>query len=192
MAAVCCFEKDVAGQIQDVWVDGREHQWRRPPQSVFAGAYGLWRDILILTGEHIEPGDLASVNDVRLQGVGRDITVFFGADRVPFPERDFAIVAPAAGSDRAAFLLPTVDPIWKLVVGDDMVELGRWLVIPGTPALSSVHGYDGALIGNQQDDVRVVRVNPKSMVVVAARRAPEAVEGCAAISGFVRRSIRDK
>src|SRR6266404_5704520 len=47
-------------------------------------------------------------------------------------ESDLAVLAPAGHAGRAALLLCAVDPVGKLVVGDDMVELRRGLVVPRT------------------------------------------------------------
>ena len=113
--------------------------------------------------------------------VGRDVAVLFDADRVPVAERDLAVVAAAGDAGRAALLLAAVDPVGKLVVGDDVIELGRRLVVPGTPGLAAVDGDDRALVAGEQDDVGIVGIDPDGVIVVAAGRAADAGERLAAV-----------
>src|SRR5262249_50597433 len=97
-------------------------------------------------------------------------------------KRDRAVVAATLHTRRAALLLSAVDPVWKLIVSDDVIELCRRLVVPGTPRLAAVHAYNRALIGREQHDVRVFRIDPKRVVIVAAGRTFERCERLAAVS----------
>ena len=62
-----------------------------------------------------------------------------------------------------------------------MVELGRGLVVPGTPACAAVDGHDCTLIVGQQDDVGIVRVDPEILIIVPTGSATEAGPGLASI-----------
>jgi len=94
----------------------------------------------------VEDGDFAAVDQIGMQGIGRDVAVFFDADGGPIAKGDFAEVAAAGGADGAAFLLASVDPVGKLVVGDDVIELRGGLVVPGAPGLAAVDADGCALI----------------------------------------------
>src|ERR1019366_4686735 len=94
-----------------------------------------------------------------------------------------AIVAAAGDTGGAALLLPAVDPIRRLVIGDDVVELRRGLVVPTAPGGAVVDGDCGALIGGQQDDVGIQRIDPDAVVIVAAGRSLEGGETLARVVG---------
>jgi hypothetical protein len=85
------------------------------------------------------------------------------------------------------FLLAAVDPVAKLPVGRHVVELRRRLVVPGRPRPAAVDGDRGPLIGGEQHDVRVHRIDPEALIVVAARRSLERRPRAAAVFGFIRR-----
>ena len=92
------------------------------------------------------------------------------------------MVSPAQDAGRAALLLAAVDTVREAVVGRDMVELGRRLVVPGAPGFPAVDGDDGSLVGGIEQDIGIVRIDPNVLVVVAA--------GSAAKSGVCLPSIR--
>src|SRR5207249_1963135 len=94
----------------------------------------------------VEAGDLAAVDDVRVERVGGDVAVLLDADRVPVAEGDVAVAAAAGRADRAALLLAAVDPVGELVVGADVVELGGRLVVPGAVRLPAVDADDRPLV----------------------------------------------
>src|SRR5207253_2718331 len=52
---------------------------------------------------------------------------------------------------------------------------------PRAPRLAAVHRDDGALVARQQDDVGVVRVDPRTLVVVAAWGATQRVPSLSAV-----------
>jgi len=68
-----------------------------------------------------------------MEGIGGDEPVFVGAHRVPLSEGDLTVVAATDDADRPALLLAAVNVVGEFVVGADVVELGRGLVVPGTP-----------------------------------------------------------
>src|SRR5258706_13337855 len=88
-------------------------------------------------------------------------------------------------ADRAAILLRAGHPVRKTIVCGDMIDLGGGLVVPGTPRNSSIHRNDSALIAAEDHALRIVRINPELMIIVAARRALDRCPG----PTQVRRSI---
>src|SRR5205085_560685 len=97
----------------------------------------------------------------------------------------------AGDTSRAALLLPAAHPVWKAIVGDDVVHLRGRLVVPRAPGLPAVHGDSRALVARDQDDVRIFRIDPDAMVVVASRRAFDRGEVLATIGGAIAGSIRN-
>src|ERR1039457_368664 len=95
-----------------------------------------------------------------MERVGCNVVVFLGADGMPFAERDLAIVAATGDGGGSALLLSAVDPIGRLAVGDDVIELGGGLVVPTAPGSAVVDANGGALIGGEEDDVGVQRIDP--------------------------------
>src|SRR5262249_20725232 len=146
---------------------------------------GLRGDVLHLAGGAVVARHLAAVDEVRVERVGGDVAVLLGADGVPVAEGDLAVLATAADAGRAALLLAAVDPVGELVVGGDVVELGRRLVVPRRPGLAAVDRDDRALVAGQQDDVRVVGVDPEDVRVVAAGGPLERGERLGAVGRFV-------
>jgi hypothetical protein len=78
---------------------------------------------LRLTGATIEPRQFAADDDVRIERIGNDVTIFLRRDRSPVAERNLAVVTAAFDSDRTAFLLTAVKPIRKRVVRADVIQL---------------------------------------------------------------------
>ena len=158
-----------AAEVERSWIDGREQERRGAQEPVLPAAHRFGSNVLHLPGAAIELLHLAAIDDVRVQRVGGDIAVLLGPDGVPIAGRDLAVVAAAGDAGRAALLLAAVHPVRKPVIGDDVVELGGRLVVPATPRLAAVDRDDRALVGrDQQDDVRIVRVDPDRVIVVAA------------------------
>src|SRR4029077_10618032 len=91
--------------------------------------------------------------------------------RRPLAHGDLSGRPAAPDARRSAFLLSAADAVRKRVVRAHVVELRRRLVVPGAPRLAAVHRDDRALIAADQNDARIVGVDPEPVVVVAARRA---------------------
>ena len=72
---------------------------------------------------------------------------------------------------RARILLAAAHAIRERVVGGHVIHRRRGLRVPVAPRRTAIGRDDGALVGDDQDDVRVVRVDPDLLVVVAAGRA---------------------
>src|SRR5437762_8389162 len=140
--------------------------------------------ILFLAGAAIESRQLTANDNVWIERIDNDVTIFLGRDRLPIAERDLALIAAAFNSDRAAFLLAAVKPIRKRVVRANVVQLGGRLVIPRAPTLASVHSDDRALVRTEKNDVGIIRIDPNVLIIVATGCAAPAVPGFAAVRRF--------
>src|SRR5713101_8602213 len=172
-----------------MWIHRRENQRRGAIEAILFGAQNHRRNVTRLAGVAVEHRNLATVNQIRMQRIGRDVTVFFDADGCPVAKSDFAKVAAAGGADRAALLLASIDPVRKLVVGDDVIELRGRLVVPGTPGLAAIHADGRALVHGEGDNVGVFGIDPAGVVVVAAGRALDGSEVLAGVGGAVGRGV---
>ena len=85
----------------------------------------------------------------------------------------------------AGVLLPSVDPVRKSIVGDDVVELPGRLVVPGAPGAATIDGDDRPLIDAEDSAVGGLRVDPERVVVVAARCPLHRHKCLAAILGAI-------
>src|SRR5579885_3749899 len=106
-----------------------------------------------------------------MERVGRDVGVLLRADGMPVANPNLAVFAAAGNFGASALLLAAEDPIWKPVVGDDVIELRRRLIVPGAPRLSVIHRERRTLVDAEQNHVAIGGADPDRMVVVAARRA---------------------
>ena len=167
-----------------MWVDGREHQRLGAVGAIFLASQWNRGDVLHLPRCPVILGDFGSastIDNIGIKRVGSDVAVFDHADRVPVAEGDDAVVATSPNAYGTAFLLARANAIGKGIVGDRVIKLRGGLVVPGTPRLAAVHGDDGSLIADQQDDVAVVGIDPEVLVVVAAGSATKTEPGFSAI-----------
>jgi hypothetical protein len=58
------------------------------------------------------------------------------------------------------------------------------LVVPRAPGLSAVHRNDRTLVGTQQNNVGIVRIDPNILIIVAAGRAAPTVVVFSAVRRF--------
>src|SRR5229473_7291346 len=129
-------------------------------------------------------GPAASVDHVRVQRIGRYISIFNNTDRMPIAKCNLSIVAATGDADRATLLLSSANPIREGIGDCNVIELRRRLVIPGTPRGPAVHRYQSSLIADQNNDVGIIGVDPQVLIVVTARCAAEAAPGLAGIRGL--------
>ena len=108
---------------------------------------------------------------------------------MPVAEGNLAVSAATTNPGRAAFLLSAVHPIGKLIIGNDVIKLRTWLIVPAAPRLSAVDRDDRSLIAGREDDVGVVGIDPNGVVVVAAGTAFEYLERLAAVRGVQERDV---
>src|SRR5207244_3855828 len=142
LAAVRRLEEHIAAEIEDVRINRRKKQRRSAQKAIFSGTADLRPHVLHLSRGAVETADLAAIDEIGIERIGRDVAVLFDADRTPFAKGDLAIVAPAGDAGRAALLLASVDPVGELVIGDDVVKLRGGLVVPRAPRLPAVDTDD--------------------------------------------------
>src|ERR1700730_10822570 len=158
-------------------IERRENHGQRTVIAIRSATDGFRRDVSDFAEFLIRSREARAVNDICVERIDGDVTVLEHSDRVPLAKGDFAVVAAAHGSGRAALLLRAVNPIGEAIVRGDMVELRGRLVVPGTPGGAAIDADDRALIGRERNDVGIFRADPDALVVVAAGRAFEAYEG---------------
>ena len=87
---------------------------------------------LRLPGCAVEPRQewafVIGVDDIRVARIHRDVTAFAASHRIPIALKNRAVVAPRANADGSVVLLLAIDAVEKIVVGHDMVKLGRRLI----------------------------------------------------------------
>src|SRR6185436_11045487 len=113
MTAVARFPERVRGEEEQLRIGGREHHGRGAQRAIIRTADRLGRNVLHLTGAAIEARDLAAVDDIGIQRVGRDVAILFDANRVPIAYGDLAVVAAARNACGAALLLAAAQAIGK-------------------------------------------------------------------------------
>src|SRR3974390_1481288 len=166
-ALVRRFEQYVRSKVQGFRIERREYNGQRAIVAVLAAADRLWSDVRHFTERLIGSRKFCAVHDVGIEWVNGDVTVLEDAGDAPFAKGNFTIIAAALGGDASAFLLRTVNPVRKTVIGGDMVELCRWLVVPAAPGLSTIHTNGGTLIGGERDGLGVQGIDPDALIVVS-------------------------
>jgi len=165
----------------------REHEWRHLRRALRGAAN---EDVRDLTGDFIEAHDAAvptaGIDDVWIRGVGSDVTKLEAANREPVAIGDYAIVAAAWDGGGAAILLRGVGNVGKLVVGDDVIELASGLVEPIAPGFAAVEADSGALIDAENHALRILRIDPENVIVIASGSAFECREGFTAVERAIR------
>ena len=101
---------------------------------------------------------------------------------MPVAESNLSIIAAATDADRAALLLAATETIRKRIVGCDVIELRRRLVVPTAPCPSAIDGDDGSLIASKENDLCVDGIDPDVLIVVAAGRAANARPGLPSVN----------
>src|SRR5436190_8483006 len=98
---------------------------------------GSGRYIFYLTSGGIEAIEVAAgaaaIDDKRIHRIGKNVSAFTRAHGVPIPKRNQAIVASTHNRCSPAVLLCAVNPVRKLIVDGEVIELRRRLVVPTGP-----------------------------------------------------------
>src|SRR5215472_7204417 len=117
----------------------RKHQWQRPGTAEIANVGQRWGNGLNLFVGEILTVDKSAENYAGVQGVRREVAVFVAClQRTPVVCTDRAKFSLARHRRRATVLLCAVNPIRKLLVGDDVIKLPVGLVVPGTPGSAAI------------------------------------------------------
>src|SRR6185312_6807311 len=170
VTAVGGAEQALVGEVQRLGAAFGEGQRQRPCATIVRGRVGQGGvDAAGLVGVHVELVDLVAVDDVVVVRIGRDHPALAaGGDLVELLHGDaVATVATAGQRHRTGILLCAVDPVRKLVVGADVIDLRGRLVQPAGPGLAAVQGDQGPLVDNEDLPVRVGRVDPHLVEIVA-------------------------
>ena len=179
-------------EIQDLRVAPRKHERKRPcvPVTVGMGARRIHAAVLQRLG--VETRHSRAVDGPGIERIGGDVPVFVSdVDRSPVERQDPLPVALGEDSRGAGILLGAVDAIRIARVGRDMVKLRRRLVVPGAPRLAPVDRHRRALVDGRDHPPRIRRVDPETMVIVAARRPLERSERRAPVDRPVDRRVAD-
>src|SRR6478736_152328 len=145
IATIARLPKRVSSEKKQMRIERRKDNWLGPYHTEIFCLHRYWKNVLCLTSATIESCQFAADDDVGIERIGNDVTIFLRRNRSPVAESNLAIVAAAFDSDRTAFLLTAVKPIRKRVVRADMIQLRGRLVVPRAPALPAIHGDDRAL-----------------------------------------------
>src|SRR5262249_1092070 len=161
----------------------------RMPGPLGHAAFG--GDIPGFASDDIAARDRTAEQYFGVQRIGRGVAGFAaGAQADPVAKRDFSAIAAHRRANRAAVLLRARHPVGKAVVRRDVIDLRRWLVVPRTPRRASVDADDRSLIAPENHPVRIVRIDPKLVIIVAAGRAldrrPALARVCRTIEAGVR------
>ena len=199
-SAVGGFEDALAAVVDRVRIVRRNHDRRRPLKAVFQigraariRKIGPHRNVLHLAGAFVEARDVALVvariNNIRIGRIGRDVSGFSAAYRIPVVAPDFAVIAAAGNRDRRIVLLRAVHVIRIARVGGHVIELrGRLIVLPG-PALAAIQADCHAAIVAGNHAPGVLRIDPQSVIV--AVRNFDLVERASAIGGPEELHVED-
>ena len=200
-AAIGCLQHLLRAQVEHLWILRRKDQRRSPGETVVALRdfrakifRRRRRDGLRLAGAQVKTKSAAvraaAINDVGVAGIGHDVSAFFRADGMPIAKGDGAVIAAAGNRRGAAILLRAVNAIRKLVIYRHMIELRRRLVVPGAPSGAAIHADGRALVAAEDHALRIFRIDPKRMVIIAPRRAFDGYKSPAAINRAIKRDVR--
>ena len=117
-----------------------------------------------------DPMGVGGVDDIGVVGLDGDVATLGEAVRIPVARDDRALVGPAGNADSAVVLLSAVDSVGKPVVGVEVVELRRRLVVDRRPRSASVEGHAGASVVASDHTPRIARVYPEVVIVSVGRR----------------------
>src|SRR6185437_7658960 len=98
---------------------------------------------------------------------------------------DLAERTSTGDGERAAILLAAVDPVGIPVIGGDLVDLGRLLVVPRAPGSTAVETDRRPLIPTVHDMAWIGRIDPPLVRVVAPGGSFEGNQGATPIGGSV-------
>src|ERR1700730_17980131 len=149
----------------------------------------VWRNDLGLSSAAIIAEEFTisptAINSVGITGIRRDIAAFTCSSRMPVAESDCSVIAPAQNKNASAILLRTVNVIREIVVDGHVIELSCRLVVPTAPGVACVHTNAGALVAAKNHPLRIIGINPESMIVVAAGSALDGDESFPGVRGAI-------
>src|SRR6185437_1793274 len=123
--------------------------------------------------------------DVRMGGIDRHEARFPAGQGKPIEVADLAERTSTGDGERDAILLAAVDPVGIPVIGGDLVDLGRLLVVPRAPGSTAVETDRRPLIPTVHDMAWIGRIDPPLVRVVAPGGSFEGNQGATPIGGSV-------
>ena len=97
-------------------------------------------------------------------------TAFAAAGLKPIFAPDHARVSPARDADVRVVLLRAVDVIRKRVVDRNVIKLRGRLIVLCRPGFAAIGRDAGAAIVRVREALRIIRIDPKSVVIAVPRR----------------------
>src|SRR5262249_29828704 len=82
-------------------------------------------------------------------------------------------------------LLRAINVVRKFIVHGDVIELRRRLVVPAAPGAACVNGYACALVAAKDHTLRIGRINPHGVIIVAAGSAFDGDKSFARVGGAI-------
>ena len=138
------------------------------------------------------PGDLAAiragVDDLRIMRIGRDVSAFTSAHRIPIRTIDSTPLRRRSAYC-AVVLLSAINEIREAIVGNHMVELRRRLVPLRSPTCAAIGAYIGSAIVGFNHPVGIVGIDPKPVIV--SMRNTNIPESLSAVIGAIHSCIKD-
>ncbi len=160
-------------KVKNARISRRENERQRPRRAIVSGIRDGRVDRMRLHRAQIEFVDAAAVKNLRVFRIGREVVALATGSRLTKIREADSIdrCGVTRHTGRTGILLRSIDPVWKLIVGGDVIELAGRLVVPGAPRFSAVHRDDRSLIDAENPALGMFRIDPQRVVVVAARRA---------------------
>ncbi len=128
----------------------------------------------------------AGVNDLRITGIGRNVSALASAHRIPTRAID-ASPGRTGNADRRVVLLRAINPVREAIVGDGVVELRRGLVGLRGPVGAAIDAHVGAAVIGLDHAVGITGIDPQSVIVSVGNA--NGVEGLAAVIGAVHPGV---
>src|SRR5436190_2510086 len=98
IAAVARFPECVSREEKDLRINWRKDNRLRAQHPKILGLHRHRQNALRLAGSSIEPRQFTADDDIRIERIGDDITVFLRRNRLPIPKRDLSIVTATCDS----------------------------------------------------------------------------------------------
>src|SRR2546423_15094923 len=100
VATIARLPKSVSGEEKQMRIERRKDNRLGPQHPKVVCLHRHRKYILRLTGAAIESRQLTADDNVWIEWIGDDVTIFLGRDWVPIAERDLPFIAAAFDSDR--------------------------------------------------------------------------------------------
>ncbi len=144
-----------------------------------------------LTSFLVKSGYPSSVEDVRVFRIRRYVGILVGSYSHELPKTDLAAITSAGYSYGTTFLLPAIHPIRKLLVCAHVIQLACGLIVPGAPGASCIDCHYSSLVGHKKHDIRIVWVDPNTVIVISTGCAFERHPGLSSVLRSIRSNITD-